>query len=163
VTTARKVSKASIAISISVMIALSGLGGAITQLGPWYQALKMPDWQPPGPAFGIIWTTIYVLSVIAAVLAWRDTVTPSDRSKLIVLFATNCLLNLMWSFLFFKLQRPDWALYQVGIFWLSILALIVFIWPRNKIAGGLLVPYLVWVAIASFLNLSIVQLNGPFS
>jgi translocator protein len=163
VTTKRKVSKASIAISIGAMIALSGLGGAITQLGPWYQALKMPDWQPPGPAFGIIWTTIYVLSVIAAVLAWRDTVTPSDRSKLLVLFATNCLLNLMWSFLFFKLQRPDWALYQVGIFWLSILALIVFIWPRNKIAGGLLAPYLVWVAIASFLNLSIVQLNGPFS
>ncbi len=162
-TTKRKVSKASIAISISAMIALSGLGGAITQLGPWYQALKMPDWQPPGPAFGIIWTTIYVLGVIAAVLAWRDTVMPSDRSKLIVLFATNCLLNLMWSFLFFKLQRPDWALYQVGIFWLSILALIVFIWPRNKIAGGLLAPYLVWVAIASFLNLSIVQLNGPFS
>lgn len=145
------------------MVALSGLGGALTQLGPWYLALDKPAWQPPGPAFGIIWTTIYVLYATAAVLAWRDTLKPADRSKLIGYCALNCTLNVMWSLLFFKLQRPDWALYQVGFFWLSILALIVFIWPRNKLASSLLWPYLIWVSIASFLNLSIVQLNGPFS
>jgi translocator protein len=145
------------------MFSLAGIGGALTQLGPWYYALKMPAWQPPGPAFGIIWTTIYILTTISAVLAWRDTNKPADRSKLIGLFALNLILNLMWSLLFFKLQRPDWALVEVVLFWVSILALIVFIWPRNKIASVLLWPYLIWVSIASALNLSIVQLNGPFS
>jgi translocator protein len=159
----RRISKTSIAVCFVIMFSLAGIGGALTQLGPWYYALKMPAWQPPGPAFGIIWTTIYILGIISGVLAWRDTNKPAERSKLLGLFALNYVLNLMWSFLFFKLQRPDWSLVQVGFFWLSILALIVFIWPRNKIASVLLLPYLIWVAIASALNLSIVQLNGPFS
>jgi translocator protein len=160
---ARRVSKTSIAIAVIVAVILAGVGGALTDLGPWYQVLKLPSWQPPGIAFPIIWTTIYILGVISAVLAWRDMTRPADGSKLVWLFALNCSLNLMWSLLFFKFHRPDWGLYQVGFFWASILALIVFIWPRNKIASALLIPYLVWVSIAAFLNLSIVQLNGAFS
>lgn len=162
-TVTKKVSLASILVCVVTMFAVAGIGGAITQLGPWYQALKMPPWQPPGPAFGIIWTTIYILTVISAVLAWRDVDKLRDGARLIGLFGFNCFLNLVWSFMFFKLQRPDWALYQVGFFWLSILALIMFIWPRNKTASLLLLPYLTWVAIASALNLAVVQLNGPFA
>jgi translocator protein len=144
------------------MFVVAGIGGAITHLGPWYQGLKMPSWQPPGPAFGIIWTTIYVLTTTSAVLTWRDLDKARDGAKLIGLFALNCGLNILWSYIFFQLQRPDWALYQVGFFWLSILGLIVFMWPRNKVASALLLPYIIWVSIASALNLAIVQLNGPF-
>lgn len=152
----------SVAVCIGIMIFVLVAGGALTELGPWYQSLTLPAWQPPGPAFGIIWTSIYVLTTVSAVLAWRTIGNPQDGVKLIGLFVINGVLNMMWSFLFFKLQRPDWALYQVGIFWLSILALIVFIWPRHKVASILLAPYILWVSIASYLNLSIVKLNGPF-
>jgi translocator protein len=163
VTIQKPVSWQSIAISVGVMVVVLVLGGAITQLGPWYQGLKKPFWQPPGPAFGIIWTTIYVLTTTCAVLTWRTISNAKDGAKLIGLFGANCVLNLMWSYLFFALERPDWSLYQVGIFWLSILALIIYIWPRQKLASILLLPYLIWVSIASFLNLAIVQLNGPFA
>lgn len=161
-TAQRRISKASVAICVSVLIVVVGLGRVITELGPWYQSLKVPSWQPPGAAFGLIWTIIYLLTTVSAVLAWRDRSSPRDGRILIVLFAINCTTNLLWSFLFFKLQRPDWALYEVGFFWLSILALIVFIWRLNKIAAALLLPYLIWVSIAIGLNVAVVQLNGPF-
>jgi translocator protein len=154
-----------IVIAISVAVALSGIGGAVTAptiLEPWYQALVKPAWQPPGPAFGIIWTTIYVLGTAAAVLAWRSTTDQKWHRNLVWLFGVNIVLNLLWSVLFFQLLRPDWSLIEVVPFWLSIAALVVYIWPKHKVASLLLTPYLVWVGIATFLNLAIVQLNGPF-
>jgi translocator protein len=151
------------AVVLAVGVVMSAGGAAITDLGPWYKALTLPHWQPPGPVFGIIWTTIYVLASIAAVLGWRTVNTKDVAIKFLGVFGVNCVLNLMWSFLFFRMHRPDWALYQVGFFWLSILALILYVGSRTKVGGALLVPYIVWVTIAVFLNYEVVVLNGPFS
>jgi tryptophan-rich sensory protein len=81
---------------------------------------------------------------------------------LIGLFALNAGLNSLWSLLFFKLQRPDWALIEVGFLWLSIAALIVATRRYSRTAGFLLLPYLLWVTFASAINYATVQLNGPF-
>jgi tryptophan-rich sensory protein len=68
-------------------------------------------------------------------------------------------LNVLWSVLFFNLRRPDWALAEVGLLWLSILALVLLARRVDRIAAWLLAPYLGWVAFASVLNLAIVRLN----
>ena len=68
----------------------------------------------------------------------------------------------MWSFLFFKLQRPDLALIEVGLLWLSVLAMIIYVRRFSGLAALLLLPYLVWVGVAAALNLAIVRLNAPF-
>ena len=149
-------------IAAAAAIVVAVLGGTITDLGPWYESLRKPDWQPPGPAFGIIWTTIYSLTAIAAVLAWRRAPAGQERESLVGLFALNGFLNILWSLLFFRLQRPDWALVEVALLWLSIVALIVFTARHSRLSGMLLTPYLVWVSIATMLNLEIVRLNGPF-
>jgi tryptophan-rich sensory protein len=72
------------------------------------------------------------------------------------------VLNILWSPLFFKLRRPDWALIEVPFLWLSILAPIVLLAPISRTASLLMTPYLVWVSFAAVLNLTIVQLNRPF-
>ncbi|HEY3846054.1 MAG TPA: TspO/MBR family protein [Acetobacteraceae bacterium] len=72
------------------------------------------------------------------------------------------MLNILWSPLFFKLRRPDWALIEVPFLWLSILAPIVLLAPISRTASLLMTPYLVWVSFAAVLNLTIVQLNRPF-
>jgi tryptophan-rich sensory protein len=74
----------------------------------------------------------------------------------------NAFLNVSWSLLFFRLRRPDWALAEVGMLWLSILVLLVFLGRVSRTSGWLLVPYLAWVAFAAALNLAVVRLNGPF-
>ena len=51
--------------------ATAGIGGALTELGPWYYALRQPDWKPPDAAFGVVWTTIFTLCAISGALAWR--------------------------------------------------------------------------------------------
>lgn len=142
--------------------ATAGLGGALTELGPWYFALKHPDWKPPDAAFGVVWSTLFTLGAISAWLAWQAADTPAMRARVAVLFGTNAVLNIVWSALYFKLQRPDWALIEVAFLWLSILALIVGLWRLSRWASGLLIPYAVWVAIAALLNWQTVQLNGPF-
>ena len=143
-------------------IAVGALGGSLTDIGPWYQALKKPSWQPPDWAFGPAWTTIFALAVVSAVSAWRATTDSAQRSWIIGLFALNGFLNVLWSTLFFALRRPDWALAEVGFLWLAILLPMVVFWRISKTASLCLLPYLAWVSFAAFLNYTVVRLNAPF-
>jgi tryptophan-rich sensory protein len=152
-----------LALAFVLSYATAGMGGALTELGPWYFALKHPAWKPPDAAFGVIWTTIFTLCAISGWLAWQAADTPALRRRVLVLFGANAVLNIVWSALYFKLQRPDWALIEVVFLWLSILALILGLWRLSRWASGLLVPYAVWVGIAAVLNGQTVQLNGPFT
>ena len=81
---------------------------------------------------------------------------------MLALFALNGFLNLLWSLLYFRLRRPDWALIEVGLLWLSVLLLIVVLGRYSRTAAWLLVPYLAWITVAGALNWGTVQLNRPF-
>jgi translocator protein len=148
-----------LAVAAVLAIGVGIVGGVLTDVGPWYRALKVPAWKPPDWAFGPVWTTIFICCTIAIALAWRDG-DAEQRRLLIVLFVVNAVLNILWSALFFTLRRPDLALYEVVFLWLSIAALMIKLWPMNTTASLLLLPYIVWVSTASALNLAIVRLNG---
>jgi tryptophan-rich sensory protein len=150
-------------VAAAAAIAVAATGGSLTDLGPWYQHLAKPPWQPPGPAFGAIWTVIFALCAVSGVIAWRQAPSQALREWMIGLFALNGFLNVLWSLLFFRLHRPDWGLWEVSFLWSSVLLLIVFLGRFSWRASALLAPYLVWVSIASVLNAEIVRLNGPFA
>jgi tryptophan-rich sensory protein len=150
------------AVALVWISAVSALGQSLTDLGPWYQALKQPEWKPPDWAFGVIWTSIFVLIAVASVLAWRCARTVADRAQLLALFTLNSMLHVLWSMLFFTVKRPDWAMVELVFLWLSIAAMIVVFWRLSRVAGLLLLPYITWVTIAGFLNYANIQLNGPF-
>ena len=137
-------------------------GGVLTRLGPWYDTLQKPNFQPPDWLFGPAWTVIFTLTAIAGYRAWMAAEPGAEANFILALFLINAALNAAWSGLFFTLRRPDWALAEVVLLWLSILALILAIWPIESIAALLLVPYLLWVSFAAKLNLAIVELNRPF-
>lgn len=151
-----------VVVAVLWAVALSLVGGLATDIGPWYRALNKPSWQPPDWLFGPVWTTIYLLCVIAAVRAWRSEVARPGRGAMLLVFGLNGVANVLWSVLFFNQRRPDWALMEVGLLWLSILAMVVVAGRRDRIAGALLLPYLAWVSFASVLNFTIVRLNAPF-
>lgn len=142
--------------------ATAGIGAALTELGPWYFALRQPAWKPPDAAFGVIWSTIFTLCAISGWLAWKAATAPHLRRRVVWLFGANAVLNMLWSALYFKLQRPDWALFEVVFLWMSIVALIVGLWRLSRWASLLLITYFIWVSIAAVLNLETVLLNGPF-
>lgn len=143
-------------------LAVAGLGALMTDIGPWYRGLVKPPWQPPDALFGPVWTAIYALAAMAAVRAWEAAPSRAAREWMLALFALNGFLNVLWSLLFFRLRRPDWALWEVGALWLSVLALVVVLGRWSPRAGWLLAPYLAWVAFAAVLNLAVVRLNAPF-
>lgn len=151
-----------VATAATAALAVAVLGGLMTDLGPWYQSLKQPPWKPPDWLFGPAWTLIFALAAMAGVLAWQSAPSNKYRATLIALFACNGFLNVLWSLLYFRLRRPDWALVEVGLLWLSILALIVVASRSSRRAGWLLIPYLVWVSFAAVLNATTAALNSPF-
>lgn len=148
--------------AVVAALAVGLLGGLATDIGPWYQQLKKPSWQPPDWLFGPVWTTIYALATIAGLRAAMAAPDRAARRHIVMAFFVHATFNLLWSLLFFRLQRPDWALYEVGFLWLSIAVLIWVLGRHSRLAGWLLVPYLAWVTFAAFLNFTIVRLNGPF-
>jgi len=149
-------------VAAAVAIFIAVLGGTLTDTGPWYQNLKKPPWQPPGWLFAPAWTLIFALATISAVYAWRSAHDRAQREWVIGLFALNGFLNVLWSTLFFALRRPDWALIEVALLWLSILLPMIVFWKNSKAAALYLTPYLIWVAFAARLNLEVVRLNAPF-
>ena len=143
-------------------IVLAGAGGLLTKLTPWYDALRKPSWKPPDWAFGPIWTVIFVMATIASALAWEAAPEGGARWLVVAVLAINAILNILWSAIFFKMRRPDWALIEVAALWLSILSLIIVLGHYSSTAGLLLVPYILWVSAAALLNFQIVQMNKPF-
>ena len=155
--------RADIALPVLWGVLVAGTGAWLTELSPWYHELKRPSWQPPDWLFGPAWTVILGLASLSLFLALRYSQDRGGRLLILGLFVLNGVLNVLWSPLFFKLRRPDWALAEVPLLWLSILLPIVLFWPVSWIGSLLLLPYLAWVSFAAVLNLTIVRLNRPFT
>jgi benzodiazapine receptor len=88
------------------------MGATITDIGPWYRSLAQPSWAPPDAAYGVGWTVIFACAALSAVNGWLA-MRWNEREWLLGLFALNGFLNILWSLLFFKLHRPDWAMVEV--------------------------------------------------
>ena len=151
-----------IVVAALITAAILGIGGAMTTVGPWYRALRKPSWNPPDWLFGPAWTVILGLAAWSGVLAWSNA-DAAGHVRIAVLFAVNAAFHMLWSPLFFNLRRPDWALIEVPFLWFSIAALIIGLAPIPTTPAWLLVPYLLWVGFAAYLNLTIVRLNAPFA
>jgi translocator protein len=148
-------------ISGMAAIGVAALGGSVSDIGPWYFQLTKPDWNPPNAAFGIIWTLIFTLCAISGAMAWFKVREKRQGDALIGTFALNGFLNVLWSLLCFRLHRLDWAMIEVVFLWFSIVAMIIVAGRLSRLAGWLLVPYLIWVSIASYLNWELLRMNGP--
>ena len=124
-------------------VSVAGIGGALTDLGPWYRSLKRPALQPPDWLFGPAWTLIFLLAAIAAVLGWNAAPSDGTRTAIVVAYIVNGCLNVGWNICYFKMRRPDWALVEVTFLWVSIAAMIVVLAQAStgrRAAGGALSP-----------------------
>ena len=137
-----------LAIAFGCTLVVSSIGAWLTDIGPWYLSLKQPEWKPPDAAFGIIWSTIFCLCAFSG---WRGDVV-----------LTASLERFIDQRLYFNQHRPDWAMTELYFLWASVLLLIIGLWRLSKLSSLLLLPYLVWVTTAGFLNAATIELNGPF-
>jgi len=145
-------------ISFIFLCELVGIVGATATtpaIPGWYASLQKPSFSPPNWIFGPVWTTLYAMMGASLFLVWEK----SNNKKALVFFFSQLSLNLLWSLVFFGLKNPLLALINIVFLWVLIILTIFEFRKLSKPAAILLIPYLVWVTFASFLNLNIVLLN----
>ncbi len=147
--------------SILIPLLIGYLGAIVTipQITTWYSTLSKPWWSPPNWLFGPVWTTLYLLMGVALFLVWREGWHRRDVRFAILIFGVQLVINLLWSVVFFSFHALFGSFIIVMLLWLAILANIIAFLIISKWAGFLLVPYIVWVSIASYLNYSVYLLN----
>ncbi len=145
---------------IVVCFASAGAGAAVTStsVAGWYQTLAKPGWTPPAWLFGPVWTVLYFMMAIAAWLVWRGHGWSAARSAL-TLFGMQLALNVLWSFVFFGLQRPGLAFAEIILLWIAIVATGLAFCGKSAVASLLMTPYLAWTTFAALLNFAIWRMN----
>jgi tryptophan-rich sensory protein len=145
-------------VALGLCFGASALGGLATQssVGSWYLTLDKPPWNPPGWVFGPVWALLYAAMAVAAWLVWRH---GREARPALVLFGGQLVLNVLWSFLFFQWRQPGYAAIEIFVLLLAIGGTATSFRRLSKPAFWLMVPYGLWVAFASTLNLAIWHLN----
>ena len=124
----------------------------------WYAALAKPPFTPPNHVFGPVWTVLYSLMAVAAWMVWK-TRSSTCRRRGLRLFAVQLALNFLWTWIFFSTHQTLTAFLDLLALWAAILLTILTFRKMSHTAAWLLVPYLVWVTFAGYLNLAIWKLN----
>jgi benzodiazapine receptor len=140
----------------------AGIIGSVftfSSIPTWYATLNKPSFSPPNWIFGPVWTILYALMGISAFLVWEKGIKNKEVASALKFFVIQLILNSSWSILFFGLHNPALAYLDIIVLWIFIALTAVNFYKIKKAAGYLLIPYLIWVTFASFLNLSITLLN----
>jgi tryptophan-rich sensory protein len=148
-------------ISIAIPL-LAGFIGSIATSGSvssWYQTINKPSFNPPDWVFGPVWTTLFILMGISLYIVWSKGLKKKGVKKALGVFGVQLGLNILWSFLFFGLKSPLYALIEIVILWAAILYTIILFHKISKKAAYLLIPYILWVSFAFVLNLAIFLVN----
>lgn len=142
---------------------LAGLAGAVATrraIPGWYRTLRRPPLTPPDRAFGLAWSILYLLMGLALYIVWGlGTATPGVRLAL-WLFAIQMLLNALWSFAFFGLRSTTAGLAEIALLWPAVVATTWAFFGGSTTAGWLMVPYVLWVSFATYLNAGFWWLNS---
>ena len=168
-----------------IICELAGVIGSVftvTEINGWYKYLNKPSFNPPSWIFGPVWTILFILMGISLYLVWsknfvvknelimktRKTWNPLtkkffygswQKANIILIFATQFVLNILWSFIFFGKHSPGAAFFELLMLWFAVIYTIINFYRVSKTAAWLLTPYFLWVSFAAILNYFIFILN----
>ena len=150
-------------VSIVASFAAGGIGSLFTfkAIPTWYKGLRKPPYTPPNWAFGPVWTILYILMGISVFLVWQKGLATSGATLAFTLFWVQLAFNALWSIIFFGMKSKGGGIITILVLWLLIMATIITSFRVSGWAGSLLIPYIVWVSIASYLNIGVWLLNKP--
>ena len=147
-------------LCLVVPLAVGGLAALLTGGGmDRFETLSQPPLSPPGWLFPVVWTILYILMGIASYLVVISGEPQMRIRRAIVLYGIQLAFNFLWPVFFFGLSAYLFAFVWLLALWGLILATAVAFHRISNIAGWLMIPYLVWVTFAGYLNLGIYLLN----
>ena len=146
-------------IAITYAFAAIGTVSTVSSIPTWYAGLVKPPLNPPNWIFGPVWTLLYTLMAVAIYLVIKNGFSDKTVQLAITLFAAQLILNTAWSVVFFGMKTTFAPIIIIAAMWLAILACIIVFWKISKPASVLMMPYILWVSFASYLNIGIFIVN----
>ena len=147
-------------VSIAIPLLVGGLSALVTRNSMEdFKSLQKPPLSPPGWLFPIVWTVLFVLMGIASYLVYTSAAPCEEKKKALQIYAIQLFFNFFWSILFFNLQTYSFSFVWLVALLILVLSTTLAFWRISKPAGYLLIPYIIWVTFAGYLNLSIAFLN----
>ena len=148
-----------VAIVVSESAGIVGSIFTIPSISAWYATLVKPDLNPPAWIFAPVWILLFALMGIAAFLVWKNGTSRQDIKIALGIFIGQLALNTLWSIIFFGMHNPGLAFIEIIALWFAIVWLITVFYKISKLAAYLLLPYILWVSFAAYLNYAIWVLN----
>lgn len=148
-------------ITVPAIVLLGTLSGYLSNSGysnTWFAALRKPGFMPPGWAFGVAWTILYIMIGISLAMLLHAK-GAQKRERAIILFGLMLVINLAWSPVFFGMHKVTLALSLIAAMIVCTVGLIFALWKIRIVAALLLYPYLGWLMFATALNYKIMELN----
>ena len=146
-------------IALAIPLAVGGLGALLSGGFSDYAQLNQPPLAPPGWLFPIVWTVLYLLMGYASYRVWVGDGSQEDKRKALIAYAVQLFLNLLWPILFFRFELRLSAFFLLILLWIAIFITVRLFSKLDERAGDLLLPYLLWVTFAGYLNLGVYLLN----
>ncbi len=146
-------------IAVLIPVVLIGGGTALATMGAMteYGELNRPPLSPPGWLFPVVWNLLFIMMGIASYLVWKNG--GSGRLTPLTIYGVQLVVNFLWSLVFFNMKSYWLAFAVLLVLWVLILVTIAMFAKVNKAAAWLLVPYLLWVTFAAYLNIGVALLN----
>lgn len=148
-----------IAIFICQGAGIVGSFFTVKSLETWYNTLNKPVFNPPGWVFGPVWILLYTFMGIALYLVYQKIGESSLAKWALIVFFIHLFLNAIWTIIFFGMQNPGLAFFEIIILWIFIIAVIILFYRIDSRTIYLLLPYLLWVSFAAVLNFYLWRLN----
>lgn len=156
----KKINMKLLAICIAIPLVVGAISALLTKDSMMiFQTVNKPPLSPPGWLFPVVWTILYTFMGIASYLVLTSEGTMEEKSQAISVYFYQLLVNFLWSTWFFNLQWYVFAFFWLILLWVLIFVTLVRFYRLSKPAGYLMVPYLLWVTFAGYLNLGIALLN----
>lgn len=148
-------------ICLAVPLCVGALAALLTRgTMDVYQSFEKPPLSPPGWLFPVVWTALYALMGWASYLVVRSPASTKEKQEALTVYGVQLALNFLWPLVFFRAQKLLAAFLLLIVLWIAIYLTVRAFAKIREAAGDLLLPYLLWVSFAGYLNLGIYLLNG---
>ena len=156
----RNIKFAPLAVSVLIPLAVGGLSAFLTRDAmKLFGMVKQPPLSPPTWLFPVVWTILYTMMGIASYRIWASGVSHSRRDRALSFYAASLAVNFLWPIFFFGMELYLFSFLWLILLWLLVLICVILFYYISDTAGKLMIPYLVWLTFAGYLNLGVWLLN----
>lgn len=141
-------------IALILPLLVGGISAFLSMKGmAMYGEMAKPPLSPPPWVFSVAWTILYLLMGLASYLIMGSSKSPGIKTLALSIYGIQLVLNFMWSIIFFRWEEYLAAFIWLVVLWIAVIICAVMFYKINKVAAWLIIPYVLWLTFAGYLNL----------